>query len=650
MRLRALLPGAAALLLLAGPAPAQVKEVTELLPAQTLAYVELRHPDRISREGAALLKGSYLDDMPTRMAKYREQRGDNDRFFFDDMMVGMFGIFLSPEMIAEAGRIQGGAVALTGFTKEKEPEVVGILLSGESNAPTFFLRMYLSVESQTRKVAEAEGVNIYRERRMIFRGGVPGGQPPPPPELRETGPFFALLPGMVLVGSTADSVKQVIRRTKGRTAEPALSSVAAVKDAARLRERPGLFAYADTGALAAQLDELTREGLAGTPTWVGLIKGLVNPKSVRTAVASLSLESGTTDLRMQLALDPKETSPVLDLLSDRKASPELLHFVPRDALLAVTSALPEGEKRWQKALAMLDTVAKAHGESELSLPSKTIAAVEEKLKVRFGKDVAGRITGFAYALDPRDEIPAGATQLGMLVLSAANAEDAQFLEEFVPKLVGLFGRDEPAAPTRETIQGQRISSLPGGGLPWGTAVHYGRQGNTLVIGQDRKTVAAALSGGAKKEGWLGEPRAAGAVKGLEEPVLIGPVSPAQALVEAFKLTGMVRAGPRFAPAGGPPVAPPGGAPNPGPNPLDKYIKELLKAAEPLPPLVVGLERKAGSATLTVRQSGLRGPTARIFDTWLDSMLDQMLQNRAGGPGAGFGGVKGVAPPPPPPKP
>src|SRR5262245_38566698 len=125
MRLRALLPGAAALLLLAGPAPAQVKEVTELLPAQTLAYVELRYPDRISREAATLFKGSYLDDLPASMAKYREQRGDNDRFFFDDMMVGMLGIFLSPEMIAEAGRIQGGAVALTGFTKEKEPEVVG---------------------------------------------------------------------------------------------------------------------------------------------------------------------------------------------------------------------------------------------------------------------------------------------------------------------------------------------------------------------------------------------------------------------------------------------------------------------------------------------------------------------------------------------
>ncbi len=69
MRNRAAWLGALALLAGSASARAQMKDAVEWLPAQTLACVEVRHPERLSREAAALIKGSALDDLPRRMAR-----------------------------------------------------------------------------------------------------------------------------------------------------------------------------------------------------------------------------------------------------------------------------------------------------------------------------------------------------------------------------------------------------------------------------------------------------------------------------------------------------------------------------------------------------------------------------------------------------
>src|SRR5262249_47661845 len=139
------------------PARAQgPRDAAELFPAQTLAYLEFRQPDKLSRELAALFRGSALDDMPAVLAKHREKRGPGGGWFFEEMIFGEFSMFVAPETIGEFGRLQGGAVGLTGFTKNMEPEIVGVLLSGTSNAPTFVMRTFLTVASNMRKVDECE--------------------------------------------------------------------------------------------------------------------------------------------------------------------------------------------------------------------------------------------------------------------------------------------------------------------------------------------------------------------------------------------------------------------------------------------------------------------------------------------------------------
>ena len=618
-------------LLLAGPVPAQAKNVAEFFPARTLAYVELNKPDQVSREILGLMKGSYLDDLPARLVKFREQLGDNQQRV--RMLMGPESMFMTPEFMAELGRLQGAAVALTGFTKDKEPEVVGVIVAGDSNAPTFVQRVYLIADSDIRKVAEEEGVfstapgeetgarkcrSNPEYRRM-------------PPVYKETGPTYALLPGTVIIGSTTESVKEAVRRVKGKSTEPSLATKSAIKDAAKLRDQPGLFAYADVPALASQLDEAFKEGKVRgrqeMQTW-SVCKTLVNVKALQSVVASLSLHNGGVDLQTQLALDPKEASPLLDILPDKKANLDILHSVPRNALLTVTMSLPDGEKRWEKVLALLDACAKETGQADANLPSKVIAEATAKQKLNIAKDVMAKITGAALVMDARRGEPTG-----LLVLSTHDAADAKALGELVPKLLSLAG-GEPTLPSSEKVQGQPIHSMPGDNLPWRSPLHYGSRDNMLVLGQDRDAVAEALVSGAKKEGLLSNAKVAAAVKNLDEPVVVGitplensfwrcpkPAGCSSAVVPKEEWAALPNRRPRIS----------RGETHPG---LDQGCRAVAACH-------LTLVRKPDRLVLEVRQPGLKSVSAPVINGVIDSLLQRFVNdiaNRGGGLGGGIGPV------------
>ncbi|HVS37275.1 MAG TPA: hypothetical protein VMS17_17065, partial [Gemmataceae bacterium] len=166
-----------AVLVVAGFARAEVKEVAELLPAQTLAVVEVRQPERLAREVAELLKNSDLDDMAAAMARYRERVGDNGSLWAFNDYAG-YAVLFSPEVVNECGRIQGAGLAVTGVNKDG-PEVALVVLAGDSNLPTFVMRVWQSGFVAGHSVGEVEGVHIYRQRSEVFQPAAPG-QPQPP--------------------------------------------------------------------------------------------------------------------------------------------------------------------------------------------------------------------------------------------------------------------------------------------------------------------------------------------------------------------------------------------------------------------------------------------------------------------------------------
>ncbi len=642
-----------AVLALAAAARAEVKDAAELLPAQTLACVEVRQPERLAREISALVKGSELDDMPAVMARFREKLGDNMPFYFFNEAAVMSLLF-SPEMINECGRVQGGVFAVTGVNKDG-PEVVGVVLAGDSNLPTFYLRAMLTADFNVRSVAEVEGVRIYRERRQIYHPALPG-QPPPMPTWEDSGPFMALLPSTVVLGSSAQGVKDVIVRFKGKSSEPSLASVASYKAAAKQRDKPGLFAYTDLAALAQRMDEAGKDLGPMEREW-RVVKAAVNPKAVRGAVASLTLQNGVVELKARVDLDPKESSPLVELLTAKPASPDLLHFTPRDGLLTLSLNLNDGEKRCGKLMELIDSLDKPEaGEAERPAPSKMLKELEDRVKLNVAKDVLGRLTGAAVVLDapvtttmsymeaPRpggpppvahttevESLPFGRPSL--LVLQATDADAAKYLEEQgVPKLAGL-GTGEASAPIRQDVEGRSISTVAAGGMEslFGAKdLYMGREGAFLVIGPDRKAVVAALAAGAKKAGLLGEEKTAAAVKNLEDPLAVGVFSLGKGIVEIFKAVERPIAAPRPAIGPVPPPLPPAPGDKPPEAPkmtkrAEKTIEDAAKAVEPLPPTVLSLGRTPGELTLDIKQTGLKGVSAKVIDLLINSSLDRVVE-------------------------
>jgi hypothetical protein len=601
----------------------QDRDPADLLPAGTLAYLELRQPEQLSRELAGLVKGSCLENMPQTMARFRDEHPTNQLWVLQE--VAMFSLFASPETIAEAGRLQGGALALTGFTKDNEPEIVGFLLAGQSHAPGFFLRAYLSIDT-VRIVEEVEKIPLFRQHERDFRRPVaPGGPPQGEPE--ETGPTFALLPDAVVIGSTTSSVREVVQRYKSKARSPALSSVSDFKEAARLRG-PGLFAYADCVGLTNAFDSFPKGRPLTDYEWSAL-KAFLNPKALRTVAASLVLRDGGLELRTEVALVPGQTSPFLQLLADRPVNLSLLHAAPKDSIVALTMSFPDGENAWKSILSMADTLAKLDGKPEDLWPSKAITELEKQLKISFGKDILGKIAGLALALNTRGEQPQEGMRLPLMVLQATSDSAAKDLEQAVPQIIALMSRAEAPAPTSEQVGGYEIHSLSGEGLPWGTALHYGRLDKILVFGQDRKAIVAALQGSQKKGGLLGEPKVAEAVRKFDKAVVLGVWSLPETIMRWMDLQAQQPAGKARLP--GAPGAPPAPASSPPEENLDlKFARELKKAMEPLPAATVAGMRQPDRLTLEVRQPQLRSVSAKLIDIVAQWSLEDVFKKAGTG--------------------
>ena len=582
------------------PASAQtpvVKDPAELFPPDTLLYVELTKPAAISDQVASLVRGSLLDDLPTFMYKWQEKRGD--RFFRDAEVFGIFSTFVGPEALAEVKRLQGAAVAITGVNKRAEPEVVGFVLSGESNVPGFIMRAVLSSAPFFRSVGQVEGVTIFREDMFgRLQQGQPlagaAGEPVP------MAAHFAQLPGIVLIGSSKDSVADVIKRIKGKEKRLSLAGTAGFKDGAALRERPGIFFYSNPTRGTEQINVAVRAENNGNepPAWA-VTKELLNPKGMRSLVGSLSLGDGLCEFQLAAKFEPKQTSPLLELFVDQKIDFAALQAVPRDSAMTLHLPLADGEQRWQKLLTAADAVARASGGIGAT-PSEMVKEIESKLKTSIAKDIAGKITAITLTMPAKQDVPKNGEPMPMVIVTALNEDAAKRLEEIVPAMIGLAIGDT-IEPITETINGQKVRSLPASAMPWKAPVHYCRVGNSLVIGQDRKLVAAS-PGRELKDSLPADPRFAAAMKGHQQTALLGILQ-----WDALLALSLM-----------PPLDPKAKAEE---SDEVKNLKAFLGIVNKAPPLVISLTRGENETLLRVHQGGLKESAIKLIDAGLEFLLN-----------------------------
>src|SRR5205809_2244749 len=152
----------------------------ELVPAKTLAYVELQQPAALAKELAALLEGSYLADVPDSLAPLYAKMGEPRPRPRGPDALGLVGVALAPEMFKEFARLKGAALAVTGIDKEEGmPEFLAIVQPGESNLPGLIMRMFIAsyssggssfdgknkrqVRMAIERVSDVEGVGLFRQ-------------------------------------------------------------------------------------------------------------------------------------------------------------------------------------------------------------------------------------------------------------------------------------------------------------------------------------------------------------------------------------------------------------------------------------------------------------------------------------------------------
>src|SRR5262249_27686469 len=149
-------------------------------------------------------------------------------------------------------------------------------------------------------------------------------------------------------------------------------------------DQPGLFFYIEPPRLVAAVEK----GLGGPRRGVGkgemealaAVKDLVNFKAFRAAGYGLSLDKGTFRYPKLVLLDPKETSPLLDLMPSKPVQQDLFRFTPDDAVFAAALPNDNGRERWANALKLIDSLARLGGKNA-QVPSEEVAKMEKALGI-----------------------------------------------------------------------------------------------------------------------------------------------------------------------------------------------------------------------------------------------------------------------------
>ncbi|MFM8274182.1 MAG: hypothetical protein ACKODX_17885, partial [Gemmata sp.] len=539
---------ALAALALSGPgARAAPPDVADLFPADTLVYAELHGPAELGPQLAALFKGTLLeDDIPLVHGKkdgaktLGELKGHHD--------LARLALLLSPEVLSEFRKLGGVALGLTGFNAQGRPELALAALTGDSAAAGLAARAFVTATPTLRRVGEVSAVPVFQHRAPVVQYD-PIGAPKLGAEKPKEGAYeftAAYTPGLFVVGTSRAALAPVVARFKGE-AKGGLTAADGFKAAAAEYRKPGLFFYADAAAYfakdAAAAPLRAATGGGSEPDPLAWLKLTCNPKALRAVAGGARLRADGLELTVGLKLDPAQKSPLGDFLGAAGAKADALHHARKPAALAATVGLP-AKDRGAAALALLDALAKCGGELG-RLPGDLVKDIDARYKSSVKDEALAKVRAVTVIVPSKQDLPKGATPLPVLVCHAEDAAAATALEAFVPRLVAeIAGDKEPAQPSSETIDGVKVYSLAGTGLPWAAATHFARKGAVLVVGLDRKLVAAAVT-----------PDAANSVAGDKGP----PLPPDAPLVGAFSLGEVLTAfEPQPAGGAGPvkPVEPP----------------------------------------------------------------------------------------------
>ncbi|HTU93386.1 MAG TPA: hypothetical protein VMF69_25115, partial [Gemmataceae bacterium] len=589
----------------------------------------------------------------------------------------------------ELGDWQGGFLALTGLTRNEEPEMVGVLRTGKSRMLPLALRMVLLESGPIHCIARVEGVPIFQigdaqkrpQPEIAKRLCAPAIQlaaalhsPRKPSlyqiallenaageeaeEMPDSGFFLSLLPDAVAFGTAPDVLSDAIRRYKGKSAAPSLAPAPAFRAAAEIRSRPGLFAWSDPPRLTRLINDSWRRDLSRRQDAIRrrpLAKGEKRDAAkLREELRQAEIEhrremqewtflqkaanlAGMHYFATGLSLHKGEFAFRFEARMREKQISPLLDLLANQKLSPTLLQGVPGDAFCLFAVPLPDgaaTLARvlkladayvAASGEESPLPSKTVAELEKQMKLRLGRDVLGKIRSAAVAVHLVDDKEA-INSYPVFVLEAASETAAKDLMAVYPSL--FSAGDKRIEPRQHKINGQPIRSLtdkPADADLSGPPPHYGCRGKIVVFGWHRNCVAATLRGSSRKKDLLNLPRGLATVDAEGSVGALGLFSCRQLLAH---LTQFVSTMPDQDAAH---------------RRILNYLREASTPMAVMPPTVFSIKRFADGVRMEFRQSELPVASATVVDIALTQMLDAEAES-IGWLGLLFGRPQ---PPPPP---
>jgi hypothetical protein len=346
-----------------------------------------------------------------------------------------------------------------------------------------------------------------------------------------------------------------------------------------------------------------------------------NLSGIQYAAAGWSLNKGEFAIRAEARMRDKQTSPLLDVLTNQKLSLDLLRAVPGDSFCVFAIPFSDGAAMLARLMKLADAYARQPGE-EASLPSKDLAELEKKLKLHLDRDVLGKVRSAAVALHL---VEAKETSVyPVFILEAVSENAAKDLIAMWPRLYAADGKH--IEPHRRTIDGQPIRSLTDkladaslSGLP----PHYGHRGNIVVLGWHGACIAAVLRESTLKKDLLNLPRGLPTVDGEGAVSALGLFSCRQLLGHLTHIGST--------------------APDQGPAHRRelRYLRELSTPMALMPPTLFRAKRLADGVRVEFRQGEMPVASATVVDIALTWMLDGEAA-----PSAWLGFLFGSPPAPP----
>jgi hypothetical protein len=336
------------------------------------------------------------------------------------------------------------------------------------------------------------------------------------------GPVLAVMPGLILVGSDADIVSDVIRREKGmheKVAAPILADLPEFQQYADVRKQRQLFYFVNLARVESMVkaDPVASAAMVEARTLLGL-------DSCKEVAVGVWLENSNPHLELVARHDARTPTPLARMLSTRTIDPRVLHFVPDDAFITVTAPLfkePGDHARFLESLQVVAAHTRHSGNAKKAENplQHLIGQIRIGLATPQGKELASSIHSLTLAALP-------GTRGGVDATGVLDLKDEATAKSFMDLAPVLFGKGEKARV--QEIGKYTIHTVPvddnaletdlwGGRALWYWGDQsYGRAGNIVVLGPSPELVARVLEGGATRGGFAGQPDVAKALTQVKD--------------------------------------------------------------------------------------------------------------------------------------